>query len=528
MIKDVKIPYRPGSGKGMNVSSANKGLQVKAFLLSGYEVGIDHVSWVAAEGGLLSFFLQGEDSAGNSKRLAYFNDSISDWWLRSPSGGYATCAWFITTLGDRFNKETDTVRGIRPAIILVPTVTVLDDGTIIPNSAPTTPGSITIPKSITGGTTITIQWGKSTDAEDNLEGYMVERSTNGGSSWSRIYQGPDLKTTNKVAYGTESVMYRVKAYDSEGLQSGYRTSSQVTVVNNTAPAAPGGINVPQAVTGGGKLTVTWSKSTDKEGNLSGYILERQVNGAGSWTQIYKGTALTYTDTITKGWTKVAYRVKAYDSYNAMSAYVTSPARTVDNNTAPTISCANSGDLGTKTAEFSISYSVNDAEKDKVTVQELMDGVEKRSFSAALGQSNRFDVTGTYFQQLLNGRHTMKMKARDAGGKSAEHTLTFTKSVTACSITMQEPMEADAQITIAALSVTGDIPADADYQVLVTNNAKDESPVWEDATEAVGKGANYLFTNKTAANGYAFNFKVTVRRGDSGTGGYISSIQGGFQ
>ena len=146
----------------------------------------------------------------------------------------------------------------------------------------------------------------------------------------------------------------------------------------------------------------------------------------------------------------------------------------------------------------------------------------------LEATNQFQVTGTYFQQLLNGQHTMKMVAQDAGGKSSEYTLIFTKSVTSCSITMAEPMEADDQITIMAMSVIGSIPADANYQVLVTNNAKDTSPVWEDATSEVKSGANYLFENQTATNGFAFNFKVIASRGASGTGGYISSIQGGFQ
>ena len=53
-------------------------------------------------------------------------------------------------------------------------------------------------------------------------------------------------------------------------------------------------------------------------------------------------------------------------------------------------------------------------------------------------------------------------------------------------------------------------------------------MWEDATSAIKSGANYLFTNETATNGFAFNFKLTASRGSSGIGGYISSIQGGFQ
>lgn len=42
------------------------------------------------------------------------------------------------------------------------------------------------------------------------------------------------------------------------------------------------------------------------------------------------------------------------------------------------------------------------------------------------------------------------------------------------------------------------------------------------------GANHVFTNETAANGFAFNFKVEVERGENGQGGCINSVQGGFE
>ena len=90
------------------------------------------------------------------------------------------------------------------------------------------------------------------------------------------------------------------------------------------------------------------------------------------------------------------------------------------------------------------------------------------------------------------------------------------------------MDADDEITICAITVGGSIPADATFKVEVTNNAKDSSPVWEDYTTEAKNGRNHLFTNKTAANGWSFNFRVTAERGASGTSGYITSIQGGFQ
>lgn len=109
-----------------------------------------------------------------------------------------------------------------------------------------------------------------------------------------------------------------------------------------------------------------------------------------------------------------------------------------------------------------------------------------------------------------------------------YTVTFTKAVYEASITLAEPMDADDAITVMVLNVLGSIPADADLEVLVTNNANDTEPVWEDATQDVKNGNNHVFTNQTAANGFAFNFKVNVGRGTSNTGGYITSIGGAFQ
>ena len=530
-IKQVKIPYRQNGGSGGTDRTGANGLSCKIFLLSGYEVGFTTSvnQYFPVDGAKLAYFLSGNDSAAQQKRVAKLNGSATGWWLRSPDTSNTNYVWRVNSYGNYNGWDANVSYGVRPALVLPSTLLVSDDGSISTNTAPTTPPSITIPSSISGGSTITVSWGASTDAEGNLEGYIVEKSVDGGSQWSQIYQGSALSTTNTVTFGTPTVMYRVKAYDSEGLESGYKTSNQVTVINNTAPSAPPSITVPLTVIGGESLTVTWTASSDTDGNLEGYILQRKV-GTGEWTQVFQGNALSYQDTITKGWTSVQYRVAAYDTYDAQSAWTTSETRTVDNNTAPVITCdtPSGSDLGTKSSGFTVNYSVDDADGDDVTVTEKMDSTTKRTFEATLEATNQFQVTGTYFQQLLNGQHAMKMVAQDAGGKSTEYSLTFTKSVTSCSITMTEPMEADDQITIMAMSVTGDIPADADFQVLVTNNAKDSSPVWEDATSEVKSGANYLFENQTAANGFAFNFKVIASRGPSGTGGHISSIQGGFQ
>ena len=529
-IRQAKIPYRPGSGTSMSVNSGANGLSAKIFLLSNIEVGGQtDWSYMPHDGARLAYFEYGTGTSANNKRLAYLNGSAAYWWLRSPNAYNSYSAWRVDSNGNSsYTSSCSSSYGIRPALILPSSLLVSDDGSVSTNTAPTTPSSISVPSSIQGGSTITVSWGASTDKESNLEGYILERSTDGGKSWSQIYQGNSRSTTNTVPFGTGSVMYRVKAYDSDGLASGYKTSGQVTVVNNTAPTAPNGITVPNTVLGGATLTITWGAATDQDGNLSGYSLERQVDG-GEWEVVYTGNTLSYTDTITKGWATVAYRVRAYDSNNAYSSYTVSPERTVNNNTAPAIICGSpsGSDLGEKDAGFMVSYSVSDVDGDEITVTEAIDGVTKRTFTATLDGSNSFNVTGEYFMKLLNGNHTLTITASD-GKASTVHTLVFAKKVTGASITLETPMAADDQISICVLSVIGLIPADAEYKVEVTNNANDETPVWEDCTTAVKTGANYVFENKTAANGFAFNFRLTAERGPSGEGGYITSVQGGFQ
>ena len=527
-IKQVKLPYRKGGGTSTTVTSGSNGLSAKIFLLSATETSFSFSSMPSGEGAELAYFKGCADNSSDSKRVAYLNGSATVWWLRSPNCVNFYGALDVSSNGDWDGRYCSGSYGVRPALILPSTLLVSDDGTVSTNTAPSTPGSISVPSSIMGGTNISISWAKSSDAESNLAGYKVERSTNGGSSWSQIYQGTATSTTNNVAFGTTSVMYRVKAYDTEGLESGWRTSSQVTVVNNNAPSAPPSIAVPNDVKGGSTLVISWTAASDSDGNLSGYILERSTDGGSSYTQVYKGNALTYTDTITKGWSTVMYRVKAYDSYNAQSGYTTSTKRTVDNNTAPTITTSSAANLGTKSSGFTISYSVDDKDAgDTLTVTEKLNGTTKRTYTATRKTTNSFAVTGEYFQKITNGSHTMTVTVTD-GKATVTKTFTFTKAVTAASITLAKPMEADAQITLCAITVGGLIPADAVFKVEVTNNGKDSSPVWEDATTEARNGRNHLFTNQTAANGFAFNFRVTAERGASGESGYIASIQGGFQ
>lgn len=212
-----------------------------------------------------------------------------------------------------------------------------------------------------------------------------------------------------------------------------------------------------------------------------------------------------------------------------SELVVSDDGTVSTNTAPAIN-ASSTNLGEKNAPFNFGYTVTDADGDTLTVTEKLDGKTTATRTGvASGTALTFGQgsTAENFQRILNGSHTIQITAND-GKESTSLSATFTKSVTSATVTLTTPLAVDGDITVAVLQVTGSIPDDATFKVEVTNNANDPSPVWQDATVEVKKGVNIVFTNSTAANGAAFNFRVSVSRGASGTGGYIEAISGAFQ
>lgn len=214
-----------------------------------------------------------------------------------------------------------------------------------------------------------------------------------------------------------------------------------------------------------------------------------------------------------------------------STLLVSDDGSVQTNTPPTITSTSGSsgvNLGSKTAGFNFQYTVADADGDSLTITEKLDGVTKRSFTAASGSTQTFQaVTAANFQKVLNGSHTMTVEVSD-GSESVTFTATFTKAVYSASITLKEPLTVEGDITAAVLGVVGSIPSDANYKVEVTNNANDSSPVWQDVTSEAKSGVNIVFENTTAANGAAFNFRITVSRGSSNTGGYISAVNGAFQ
>lgn len=536
-LKMTNYPTHRWSGTvsgSLNVESFTS----KVFVLSAHEVGLsggmtaESDVTIPEEGTKLDYFLSGTSTEANEQRKYYSNGSGVKWWVRTPynRGGASNLnPGVIEYTGDRLAWASNPVYcAVRPAFILDSNLMVDDSNVLILNANPLTPTSLNVPDGIYSEKSISISWSESSDVDDNLEGYILERALNSSSDWSQIYKGSALTYTDTVVYGTNYLQYRLKAYDSEGAESEYITSSKKAVLNNSAPTMPSVLTLPSSLKSEEEFQISWSASSDVDNNLQGYLLERSLNQSENWVEIYKGSSLNTKDTLVYGTNYAQYRVKAYDAEGAESAYYTSVLMPVINNTPPVISGTDS-DLGTFSDVFTQKYTVTDSASDVVTVSEYVDSVEVKKFTVTLGAENTFVFPTDTWLKLNHGTHKITIKATDSSGEIATRNFTFTKVMTEIELMYQPAYALETMPTVGILTVKKVLAEGASYSVEVCNNGFDDNPTWETVTAAVNQGGRFYFSNtvKTAST-WGFNARIKVDRNGAVGECSISHVSGYFR
>lgn len=245
-ILQVKIPYR-ADGAPPTTKKGAEGLQCRIFFLSIPEFGYDYAHH--GDGTRLAYFESGNTPSANAKRAAQVNGKNEDYYTRSPDYrnepiGYISyvseSGYFGTT--DSTAPDDGQYYGSRPAMIL-PHNIIIDDSDVITgqlNYIPDAPASITVPDNIKGGESIVINWTTANDANGNLTGYQLERRWDNTGSWDQVYKGNNTSYQDAIPLGQHtSVAYRVRAYDECDKYSGYATSPNRTIINNSSPKISG-------------------------------------------------------------------------------------------------------------------------------------------------------------------------------------------------------------------------------------------------------------------------------------------------
>lgn len=226
----------------------------KMFLPSTTEVGLANENNIA-EGTLLALF------SNDASRVAYptaqcvsnseyTNSNFSTskgwyWWLRTPNSSGAYTVRSVYSDGSLNNGNAHSGgHGFRPLCNLKSSILVSDspnsDGnyTVIYNSAPSAPPSITAPATCYSGQNINISCAAATDPDGDALTYCFERSYNSGA-WTQVQASASRTFTEAVSTAWNTLKYRVRAKDSYGNYSAYTTSGDIAVIHNQPPVISG-------------------------------------------------------------------------------------------------------------------------------------------------------------------------------------------------------------------------------------------------------------------------------------------------
>ena len=229
--------------------------KAKMFLASTTEVGLANENNIA-EGSLLALF------SNDASRVAYptaqcvnnadgyTNSGFATskgwyWWLRTPYSSSALLVRCVSSDGSLYyGYAYFGYVGVRPLCNLKSSILVSDspnsDGnyTVIYNSAPSAPPSITAPATCYSGQNINISCAAATDPDGDALTYCFERSYNSGA-WTQVQASASRTFTEAVSTAWNTLKYRVRAKDSYGNYSAYTTSGDIAVIHNQPPVISG-------------------------------------------------------------------------------------------------------------------------------------------------------------------------------------------------------------------------------------------------------------------------------------------------
>lgn len=227
----------------------------KMFLASTTEVGLANENSIA-EGTLLALFSNDASRVAYptaecvSNADGYTNSSFATskgwyWWLRTPSSSNAYYVRYVISDGSlNYGNAYSGRYGVRPLCNLKSSILVSDspnsDGnyTVIYNSAPSAPPSITAPATCYSGQNINISCAAATDLDGDALTYCFERSYNSGA-WTQVQASASRTFTEAVSTAWNTLKYRVRAKDSYGNYSAYTTSGDIAVIHNQPPVISG-------------------------------------------------------------------------------------------------------------------------------------------------------------------------------------------------------------------------------------------------------------------------------------------------
>lgn len=235
-----------------------------------------------------------------------------------------------------------------------------------PANPPTPPGAATAPGAPTAlsatpaNAQAVLSWTAPTsNGGAAITDYIVQISTDSGSTWSTFADGTSTATTATVTGLTNGTTYafRVAAANSVGTSVYSSTATATPTATATAPGAPTSLT---ATPGNAQAALSWTAPASNGGSaITDYLVEYQPSG-GSWSTFADGTSTASTATVTglTNGTAYAFRVSAVNAVGTGTASTTAsatpatPATAVADNFNRSDGSLGTTSTGSKTWEFS--------------------------------------------------------------------------------------------------------------------------------------------------------------------------------
>lgn len=196
--------------------------------------------------------------------------------------------------------------------------------TSVSAAAPVILAPTSLAATLRAGPQVGLTW---TDNAGNETGFVVQRSTDSGTTFTQVGTAPARNNTGSVTFtdttvpaGTTAV-YRVAAQNASGLSAWSNLANVVVPAMPTAPASFSATNGPNGNGNNRSVILSW---TDSSANETGFTIQRATNPAfttGLNTVTVAANTTTLTQTGLSRNTTYYYRIRANNGSFVWSAWV---------------------------------------------------------------------------------------------------------------------------------------------------------------------------------------------------------------
>ncbi|MGK4043769.1 hypothetical protein AB0Y20_15960 [Heyndrickxia oleronia] len=400
------------------------------------------------------------------------------------------------------------------------------------------PGPFTAPETGTvfkPGDKAILAWG--TSPAPGVTSYEPERAFNEDGQFTIIGSVKSPNTTYGITNDKTKtkVQFRVRAYDGiKGILSDYIYSDVYTIQHNVIPTIllNTANNFTMSETEGQNEVIVDGSARDTDAN-DNIIIKMQIND-GTIRNIQSALSdgsipiefskkITYSNKrVYDGATPLTndlpenvdhtLKVWADDGQGGISTIEERKFRVIHNR--PPVISGTDDDLGELLEIPSITYQVDDPEKQTATITERINGQVIRTFDAELGKEYKIEIPIEMWIPLqLEQEHKLTIEAKDTFGAKSTRTYTFTRIEDTIQLELKNPFVTD--IAATRILVTPDVylPIGSTIVIEACNNAFDEVPTWEDVTGMAMNKRGFHFTNtEKTAEQWGINIRFTLHKG----------------